>query len=209
MQGKAAEVEAERLAAGELRGFEVGVLHGQMPSAEKAEAMEAFAAGETDVLVATTVIEVGIDVPNATVMLIEGAERYGVSQLHQLRGRVGRGEHASHCLLFAEEAGGLARRRLEAVARERDGFKLAEVDLDLRGEGEILGTRQHGLPRFAVAELPEDTPTLIAAREEVLALLRRHGSLDAPALGPLLEAARRRFGAGAADPIAALNQDGR
>ncbi|MFI5028741.1 MAG: ATP-dependent DNA helicase RecG [Solirubrobacterales bacterium] len=201
LQGKAAEVEAERLAAGELRGFEIGVLHGQMPSARKAEAMEAFVSGAIDVLVATTVIEVGIDVPNATVMLIEGAERYGVSQLHQLRGRVGRGEHASYCLLFAEKAGELARRRLAAVVRERDGFKLAEVDLSLRGEGEILGTRQHGLPRFAVATLPEDTPTLIAARDEVLALLHRHGSLDAPALGPLLEAARRRFGADAADPI--------
>ena len=142
--------------------------------------MERFASGETDVLVATTVIEVGIDVPNATVMVIEGAERYGVSQLHQLRGRVGRGEHASHCLLFAEDAGGLARRRLEAVAGERDGFKLAEIDLSLRGEGEVLGTRQHGLPRFAVAELPEDTPLLVEAREEVLALLRAHGSLAAP-----------------------------
>ncbi len=163
--------------------------------------MEAFVSGATDVLVATTVIEVGIDVPNATVMVIEGAERYGVSQLHQLRGRVGRGEHDSICLLFPEDAGELARRRLKAVERESDGFKLAEVDLGLRGEGEVLGTRQHGLPRFAVAELPEDTPTLVAARDEVLALLRRHGSLDAPELGPLLEAARRRFGAGAADPI--------
>ena len=200
-RGKAAEKEAARLAAGELREFSVGVLHGQMPPARKAEAMEAFASGATDVLVATTVVEVGIDVPNATVMLIEGAERFGVSQLHQLRGRVGRGEHESHCLLFAEEAGELARRRLEAVARERDGFKLAEIDLSLRGEGEILGTRQHGLPRFAVASLPEDTPTLVAARDEVSALLRRHGSLDAPDLGPLLEAARRRFGAGAVDPI--------
>ncbi len=202
IQGKAAEAEAERLRAGELRDFEVGVLHGQMSAAAKAEAMRAFAAGETDVLVATTVIEVGIDVANATVMVIEGAERFGVSQLHQLRGRVGRGEHASYCLLFPEEMGGMARRRLEAVAKERDGFKLAEVDLSLRGEGEILGTRQSGLPRFAVAELPEDTPTLIAARDEVLALLRRHGSLADPALGPLLDAARRRFGAGAADPIA-------
>jgi ATP-dependent DNA helicase RecG len=200
-QGRAAEKEAARLAAGDLREFSVGVLHGQMPPARKAEAMEAFASGATDVLVATTVVEVGIDVPNATVMLIEGAERFGVSQLHQLRGRVGRGEHRSHCLLLAEEAGGLARRRLEAVARERDGFKLAEVDLGLRGEGEILGTRQHGLPRFAVASLPEDTPTLVAARDEVLALLRRHGSLDAPDLGPMLEAARRRFGAAVSDPI--------
>jgi ATP-dependent DNA helicase RecG len=201
MQGKAAEVEADRLAAGELSDFEIGVIHGQMPSARKADAMEAFASGAIDVLVATTVIEVGVDVPNATVMVIEGAERYGVSQLHQLRGRVGRGEHRSHCLLFPEEGGGMAWRRLKAIERESDGFKLAEVDLSLRGEGEVLGTRQHGLPRFAIAELPEETPTLVAAREEVLALLHRHGSLDVPELGPLLEVARRRFGAGAADPI--------
>jgi ATP-dependent DNA helicase RecG len=199
--GKAAEVEAERLRAGELREFRVGLLHGQMPSAEKAEAMRAFAAHETDVLVSTTVIEVGIDVPNATVMVIEGAERFGVSQLHQLRGRVGRGEHPSQCLLFAEEAGETARRRLRAVAETGDGFKLAEIDLELRGEGEILGTRQSGLPRFAVAKLPEDGPKLLEARREVLALLRDHGSLSDPALGPLLDAARHRFGTGAADPI--------
>ncbi|HEX8753410.1 MAG TPA: ATP-dependent DNA helicase RecG [Solirubrobacterales bacterium] len=199
--GKAAEAEAERLRAGELRDFRVGLLHGQMPSAEKAEAMRAFAAGETDVLVATTVIEVGIDVGNATVMVIEGAERFGVSQLHQLRGRVGRGEHPSQCLLFAEEAGELARRRLRAVEGTSDGFKLAEIDLELRGEGEVLGTRQSGLPRFAVATLPEDGPQLLEARREVQELLRRYGSLADPALGPLLDAARRRFGAGAADPI--------
>jgi ATP-dependent DNA helicase RecG len=199
--GKAAEVEAERLRAGELREFRVGLLHGQMHSTEKAEAMRAFAAGETDVLVSTTVIEVGIDVPNATVMIIEGAERFGVSQLHQLRGRVGRGEHPSQCLLFAEESGELAQRRLRAVAEEGDGFKLAEIDLELRGEGEILGTRQSGLPRFAVAKLPEDGAKLMEARQEVVALLRHHGSLSDPALGPLLDAARRRFGAGAADPI--------
>jgi ATP-dependent DNA helicase RecG len=201
MQGRAAEVEAERLAAGELRDFTIGVIHGQMRSADKAAAMEAFATGDTDVLVATTVIEVGIDVANATVMVIEGAERYGVSQLHQLRGRVGRGVHESCCLLFPEDAGALARRRLQAVERESDGFKLAKVDLLLRGEGEVLGTRQHGLPRFAVAELPEDEATLEAAHDEVLALLREHGSLGVAELGPLLEAARHRFGAGAADPI--------
>ncbi|MGN6663997.1 MAG: ATP-dependent DNA helicase RecG [Solirubrobacterales bacterium] len=199
--GKAAAVEAERLRKGELREFRVGLLHGQMHSNDKAEAMRAFAAHETDVLVSTTVIEVGIDVANATVMIIEGAERFGVSQLHQLRGRVGRGEHPSQCLLFAEEAGELARRRLQAVAETGDGFKLAEIDLELRGEGEILGTRQSGLPRFAVAKLPEDGAKLMEARHEVLALLRRHGSLSDPALGPLLEAARNRFGAGAADPI--------
>jgi len=199
--GKAAAVEADRLRNGELSDFRVGLLHGQMHSNDKNEAMRAFAGHETDVLVSTTVIEVGIDVPNATVMVIEGAERFGVSQLHQLRGRVGRGEHPSQCLLFAEEAGELAQKRLQAVAETGDGFKLAEVDLQLRGEGEILGTRQSGLARFAVAKLPEDGPLLLEARQEVLDLLGRHGSLSDPALGSLLDAAHRRFGTGAADPI--------
>jgi len=199
--GKAAAVEAERLRKGELREFRVGLLHGQMPSQDKAEAMRAFAAHETDVLVSTTVIEVGIDVPNATVMVIEGAERFGVSQLHQLRGRVGRGEHPSQCLLFTEEAGETAQKRLQAVAATSDGFKLAEIDLELRGAGEILGTRQSGLPRFAVAKLPDDGPLLMEAHREVLTLLKTHGSLSDPALGPLLDAAHRRFGTGAADPI--------
>ena len=201
MPGKAAGDEAERLRRGELRDFRVGLLHGQMHSTEKAAAMAAFAARETDVLVATTVIEVGIDVPNATVMLIEGAERFGVSQLHQLRGRVGRGEHPSQCLLFAGEAGAMARRRLSAVEESGDGFRLAEVDLLLRGEGEILGTRQSGTARFRVAKLPEDETILVEARAEMMALLQEYGSLEDPALGPLLEAARRRFGTGAADPI--------
>jgi ATP-dependent DNA helicase RecG len=194
LQAKAAGAEAERLAAGELADFRVGLLHGQMSSREKSEAMEAFAAGELGVLVATTVIEVGIDVANATVMLIEGAERYGLSQLHQLRGRVGRGEHESHCILFADADSEAAVRRMEAIANTADGFELAEVDLTLRGEGEILGTRQHGLPRFAIAELPEDGPLLAEARREVAAILRRHGDLAAPELGPLLDAARERFG---------------
>jgi ATP-dependent DNA helicase RecG len=131
LQARAARDEAERLAGEEFRDFTVDVIDGQMPSAAKQQAMDGFVSGATDVLVATTVIEVGIDVPNATVMLIEGAERYGVSQLHQLRGRVGRGEHDSFCILFAEQAGELARRRLDAVAAERDGFALAEVDLSL------------------------------------------------------------------------------
>jgi ATP-dependent DNA helicase RecG len=165
-----------------------------MPSRRKQEAMERFGSGETDVLVATSVIEVGIDVANATVMLIEGAERYGLSQLHQLRGRVGRGEHQSHCILFADPDSELSRRRMEAIAAERDGFKLAEVDLALRGEGEVLGTRQHGLPRFRAAAIPEDAALLTEARAEVLKLLRAHDSLDVPDLGPLMDAVRRRFG---------------
>jgi ATP-dependent DNA helicase RecG len=203
LEAKAAAEEADRLRAGEFADFEVGLLHGQMPPRSKQAAMERFAAGQTDVLVATSVIEVGIDVANATVMLVEGAERYGLSQLHQLRGRVGRGEHASHCILFADAGSELARRRLEAIETERDGFKLAEVDLALRGEGEILGTRQHGLPRFRVAELPEDVAVLIEARRELLELLDRYGSLDAPELGPLLQAARERFGDERAEGIPA------
>jgi ATP-dependent DNA helicase RecG len=194
MEAKAATEEFDRLRATEFADFEVGLLHGQMPPRQKQSAMERFAAEETDVLVATSVVEVGIDVANATVMLIEGAERYGLSQLHQLRGRVGRGENRSYCILFADAASELARRRLEAIATERDGFKLAEVDLALRGEGEILGTRQHGLPRFRVAELPDDVALLTEARREVIALLERTSSLAARELGPLLDAARERFG---------------
>jgi ATP-dependent DNA helicase RecG len=194
VQAKAAEVEAERLRAEELNEFDVELLHGQMPSRDKAAAMERFASGAADVLVATTVIEVGVDVPNATVMLVEGAERYGLSQLHQLRGRVGRGRHSSHCILFADPESELAARRMKAIASSNDGFELAEVDLTLRGEGEVLGTRQHGLPRFRVAELPDDGPLLARARDELVALLGRHGTLDAPELAPLLDAARERFG---------------
>jgi ATP-dependent DNA helicase RecG len=194
LEGKAAVEEAERLAAGEMRDFEVALIHGQMHPSEKAAAMEAFASGKADVLVATTVIEVGIDVPNASVMVIEGAERYGISQLHQLRGRVGRGEHESYCLLFGDTGPPLARQRLQAIERERDGFKLAEVDLTLRGEGEVLGTRQSGLPRYRVAELPDDEPLLVEARREVLDWLDLHGRFDVPELGPLLDAARLRFG---------------
>jgi ATP-dependent DNA helicase RecG len=194
LEAKAATDEAERLRRGELRDFDVALIHGQMPTRDKSAAMEAFASGKADVLVATSVIEVGIDVPNATVMLVEGAERFGLSQLHQLRGRVGRGEHASQCILFADAASELAARRMEAISSTSDGFKLAETDLALRGEGELLGTRQHGLPRFRAAQLPEDFELLAAARREVLALIERHGSLDAAELGPLMDAVRPRFG---------------
>jgi ATP-dependent DNA helicase RecG len=194
MEAKAAEAEAKRLAAAELRDFRVGVLHGQMPPAQKGEAMRRFAAGEIDVLVATSVIEVGIDVANASVMVVEGAERYGLSQLHQLRGRVGRGEHESFCLLFGDPESEAAKARLEAIESERDGFKLAEVDLGIRGEGELLGTRQHGLPRFRAAILPDDLTLLLEARAAVRGLLERHGTLEHPALGPLMDEARLRFG---------------
>jgi ATP-dependent DNA helicase RecG len=202
-EARAAEAEAKRLAKTELRDFTVALLHGQMSSEQKGRAMDAFSSGEADVLVATTVIEVGIDVPNATVMLVEGAERFGLSQLHQLRGRVGRGEHESFCILFGDPESEAAKARLEAIAGEGDGFALAEVDLTIRGEGEILGTRQHGLPRFRAASLPEDTALLLEARRRVLELRDRFGSLEAPGIGPLLDEARRRFGDERVEQIAA------
>lgn len=203
IQARAAEAEHSRLAAGEFRQFELELLHGQMSSEAKARAMDRFARGEAQVLVATTVIEVGIDVPNATVMLIEGAERFGLSQLHQLRGRVGRGEHESFCILFGDAEGEHAKARLDAIANERDGFKLAEVDLSIRGEGELLGTRQHGLPRFRAAELPDDMSLLLRARDAVIEALAQHGSLEAPGLGPLMAEARDRYGDERSQQIAA------
>ena len=198
LQAKAATAEAERLAATEFRDQRVELIHGQMPTKRKQEAMAAFAAGEADVLVATSVIEVGIDVPNATVMLIEAAERYGISQLHQLRGRIGRGEHESICVLFGDPS----LPRLEAVAKERDGFKLAEVDLQLRGAGEVLGTRQHGMPEFKVARLPEDVVLLERARERAGELLAADPRLESPENALLREATIARFGSDL-DPIPA------
>lgn len=193
-EAKAVTAEAERLASGEFADFSVQLIHGQMPAREKSAAMARFNSGEADVLVATSVIEVGIDVANATVMLIEGAERYGISQLHQLRGRIGRGSHDSQCILFAEPRTPRARARLDALVRERDGFRLAEEDLRLRGEGEVLGTLQSGLPRFRAAVLPEDDAILIDARADLLEVLDRLGSLEHPELGPLLDVVRSRYG---------------
>jgi ATP-dependent DNA helicase RecG len=203
LQARAATVEGERLARGELRDFEVAVMHGQMHAREKRAVMARFAAGEVDVLVATSVIEVGIDVPNASVMVIEEADRYGISQLHQLRGRVGRGTHESYCLLFSDARSELARHRLEAVAAERDGFRLAEVDLTLRGEGDVLGTRQHGLPEFRVARLPEDAELLELARAESVAMLAADPELVLPQHALLRIVLERRFGALEVEPLAA------
>jgi len=191
LQAKAAVDEAERLQATEFRDHRVQLIHGQMPSQQKQEAMRAFASGAADVLVATSVIEVGIDVPNATVMLIEEAERYGISQLHQLRGRIGRGSHAGLCILF----GSPQNPRLAAVAAQRDGFALAEIDLELRGAGEVLGTRQHGLPEFNVARLPEDADLLQEARDVAEQILAADPGLDDPAHVLLRDAAAARFGA--------------
>jgi ATP-dependent DNA helicase RecG len=176
LNARAATAEYERLKTGELKDFEVVLLHGQMRPAEKAAAMQRFADGDADVLVATTVIEVGIDVPNATVMLVEDADRYGISQLHQLRGRVGRGAHESLCLLFGPRES----KRLDALRMNSDGFRLAEIDLELRGEGELTGTRQSGLARFRFARLPDDGELLRAAHAAAEALLEADPELQAP-----------------------------
>lgn len=193
IKARAAEAEAERLREEDLAGCEVGLVHGRMAADRKEIAMKAFEEGRTDVLVATTVVEVGIDVPNATVIVIEGAERFGLSQLHQLRGRVGRGQHGGCCLLMTSSGSPVARRRLAAVAAETDGFRLAEIDLEIRGEGEATGTRQHGLPRFRVARLPRDAELLEAAREDLDRLVAEHNGLGWPGFGPMSELARDRF----------------
>ena len=174
-------------------------MHGQLRPREKQEAMAAFAAGGADVLVATSVIEVGIDVPNASVMLVENAERYGISQLHQLRGRIGRGEHASLCLLFGPKDSA----RLKALAAHRDGFELAHIDLRLRREGELIGTRQHGFAQFAIAQLPDDEALLERARMRATALLDADPELAAPEHALLAAALADAYGPEAAAKIAA------
>ena len=199
LQARAATAEYERLRTGELKDFRVVLLHGQLKPREKAAAMAAFAEGGADVLVATTVIEVGIDVPNASVMLVENAERYGISQLHQLRGRIGRGPHDSLCLLFGPKESA----RLRALAEHRDGFKLAEIDLELRGEGEMLGTRQSGLAQFKVARLPDDAELLERARMRGRAILDADPALAEPEHVLLEEAVKAAYGADALEPIPA------
>ncbi len=179
---RAAEDEAERLRRAELRGFRVGCLHGRLKPADRRAIMTQFNAGELDVLVATTVIEVGVDVPNATIMIVQEADRFGLAQLHQLRGRVGRGAEQSYCLLVSgpkDELTDVARDRLEAMVTTSDGFELAERDLEIRGEGQLLGARQSGLSDLRYTRLRDDTDLLERARavasgasgSEVLAVL--------------------------------------
>jgi ATP-dependent DNA helicase RecG len=196
---RAATAELERLRKGELEGYALVLLHGGMRPREKQEAMAAFASGEADVLVATTVIEVGIDVSNATVMLVENAERFGISQLHQLRGRIGRGEHRASCLLMGPPGS----ERLRALAEHSDGFRLAEIDLNLRSEGELVGTRQSGLGHFQVAQLPGDARLLERARARAEAIISSDPDLRMPEHVLLGEALEREFGPEALEPIPA------
>lgn len=168
---KSVTQEFDRLAKGPLHGLRLAMLHGQLDTQEKQSAMLRFRGGEIDVLVATTVIEVGIDVANATVMLIDNADRFGLSQLHQLRGRVGRGSEISFCLLVGDATTDAAQQRLRAMTQTSDGFQIAEMDLRLRGPGEFFGTRQHGLPELKLADLTLELELLQIAREEALQLL--------------------------------------
>ena len=159
----------------------VALVHGQMPPADKDLAMDAFQSGERQLLVATTVIEVGVDVPNASIMVIEGAERFGLAQLHQLRGRVGRGAAKSSCLLmYQPPLGETAKRRLELMRETEDGFRIAEVDLEMRGAGDVIGTVQSGLPRFRVADLEQQTGLMEVARDDARALLTKDPELTSP-----------------------------
>ncbi|MAB00470.1 MAG: ATP-dependent DNA helicase RecG [Stappia sp.] len=178
--------------------LQVGLLHGRLASADKQAVIRAFAAGETNVLVSTTVVEVGVDVPEASVMVIDHADRFGLAQLHQLRGRVGRGAAASHCLLINDSRNPLARQRLEVLVRSTDGFEIAEMDLRLRGPGQVLGTRQSGLPDLALASLADDGSVLEEAREEAADILREDPELrDYPVLRALLDEQRSRVTAAA------------
>jgi ATP-dependent DNA helicase RecG len=177
-RARAAEAEAERLQRAELREFTVGCVHGRQKAAERRATMARFKAGEIDVLVATTVIEVGVDVPNATVMIVQEADRFGLAQLHQLRGRVGRGAEQSFCVLVSrptEELTESAQKRLDALVSTTDGFELAEVDLDLRRGGQLLGTRQSGLSDLRFADLRGDRALLERARAEAGGLVTQPG----------------------------------
>jgi ATP-dependent DNA helicase RecG len=196
---RTATAELERLRKGELRDHRLVLLHGGMRPREKAQAMSQFASGAADVLVATTVIEVGIDVPNATVMLIENAERFGISQLHQLRGRVGRGAHRSACLLMGPPGAA----RLRALQQHADGFELAEIDLRLRSEGELIGVRQSGIGQHRIACLPEDADLLERARARAEAIVAADPQLLEPRHALLGDALERAFGVEALEPIPA------
>ncbi|MBI4527317.1 MAG: ATP-dependent DNA helicase RecG [Deltaproteobacteria bacterium] len=186
---------AEELSRGVFKEFHVGLIHGRMNSEEKERVMRRFKDGSLQILVATTVIEVGIDIPNASVILIEHAERFGLSQLHQLRGRVGRGSHSSQCLLVHYGAGSEnAAQRLAVMEKEHSGFKIAEADLKLRGPGDFLGTRQSGLPDFRLANLARDSQILFNARQEAMEWLAQDPSLESAESAPLKTVLKYRWG---------------
>lgn len=190
-----AEDYGASLAKGEFSGYRVGLLHGRLKSTEKDTIMERFSAGELDLLVSTTVVEVGVDVPNAVVMVIENAERFGLSQLHQLRGRVGRGSEQSYCVLISDADGGPTLERLKTMTQTSDGFKIAEKDLALRGPGDFFGKRQHGLPELHIADLMDDMAVLNDARGAAGVILSADRRLSKPENAGLRESVTRLFSA--------------
>lgn len=177
---KSASEYYKELSENQFKGYTVGLLHGKMKPKDKENVMRRFAAGEIQLLISTTVIEVGIDVPNAALMVIENAERFGLSQLHQLRGRIGRGEYSSACILISDVKSGDTKRRLDVIKNNTDGFKIADEDLKLRGPGDFLGSRQHGLPDMKIADIFADRETLHLAGKEAEELIKRDPALHDP-----------------------------
>lgn len=175
-------------------GFHVALVHGGMKQAEKDAVMESFSQGLIDILVATVVIEVGINVPNATLMIIENAERFGLAQLHQLRGRVGRGTHQSYCFLITDMKSELGKQRAEIIESSSDGFYIAEKDLEMRGPGEFFGTKQHGLPELTIADLAKHLPILNGLKDDVKDMLQEDPQLQAPENRLILQGVSRMFG---------------
>jgi len=169
------------------------LVHGKMPPKEKDAVMKAYTAGDIDILVATTVVEVGVDVPNAALMVVENADRFGLSQLHQLRGRVGRGVHESYCILFRGDASGVSKERLEIMSKTNDGFKIAEEDLKIRGPGDFFGSRQHGLPEMRIASFASDMAVLSRAQNAADEVLGADPNLEAPEHMKLKEQINRLF----------------
>ncbi|NIA17239.1 MAG: DEAD/DEAH box helicase [Planctomycetes bacterium] len=191
---KAATAEYKMLSEKIFPEFRVELLHGRMKSQEKQRIMAEFRKGRIDCLVATVVIEVGLDVPNATIMVIEGADRFGLAQLHQLRGRIGRGQDDSYCLLFAETESEVAKNRFDIMVRSNDGFEIAERDLAIRGPGELFSTRQHGLPDFKIANIIEDFDLLNLARKDAFNLVKEDAMLTKAEHKNLRTALIERFG---------------
>jgi ATP-dependent DNA helicase RecG len=191
---KAATDEWEQLSKQVFPEFKVGLLHGRMPSAKKQQIMSDFRRGKINLLVSTIVVEVGVDVPNATIMVIEGSDRFGLAQLHQLRGRIGRSDAKSYCFLFAETDNETAKSRLEVMTRSNDGFEIAEHDLRLRGPGEMFSTRQHGLPDLKIANIVDDFDLLVMARRNAFEMVSNDPMLRQPEHRNIRRALLAKFG---------------